>query len=134
MPEWILSCRDFSVLAGKVIGSGLPKAFSAEELEGLRAVWAQPGAIRSMLAWYRANMRKPPKSGGPIRVPAMLLWGEQDRFLGTHLTRHTMELCDEGELVLFPDNTHWVNHEAAEEVCAHLIRFLRSPKSNDEGS
>jgi hypothetical protein len=38
-----------------------------------------------------------------------------------------MELCEEGELVLFPDNTHWVNHEAAEEVCAHLIRFLQAP-------
>jgi len=134
IPEWILSSREFSVLAGNVSRSSLPDAFSAEELEGLREAWSQPGAIRSMLAWYRANMRKPPQPGGPIRVPAMLLWGEQDRFLGPHLTGHTMELCEQGELVLFPDNTHWVNHEAAEEVCAHLIRFLRSPTSNGEGS
>jgi len=134
MPEWLLSSRDFSLLAGKVTGSGRPKAFSAEALEGLRDAWAQPGAIRSMLAWYRANTRKPPQPGGPIRVPAMLLWGEQDQFLGRHLTRHTMELCEQGELVLFPDNSHWVNHEAAEEVCEHLIRFLMSPPENGVGS
>jgi len=134
-PEWVISLRNFALLASSMTLSGLKGTFSAEALAGLRQAWQQPGAITSMLAWYRANMRKPPRPGGTIKIPAMLLWGERDRFLGTGLAHKTMELCEQGELVLFPDNTHWVNHEAAEEVCSHLLRFLgesrrQSPSEN----
>jgi len=125
MPEWALSLRNFYGLSRSMISSGLPGTFSAAVLSDLREAWKQPGAVRSMLAWYRANMRRPPRPLASINIPAMLLWGEKDRFLGTNLATKTMELCEQGELVRFPDNTHWVNHEAAEEVCTHLIRFLR---------
>ena len=123
-PEWAISLRNFALLASSMTLSGLRGTFSAEVLAGLRQAWQQPGAIRSMLGWYRANMRKPPRPGGKVSIPSMLLWGEQDRFLGTVLAHKTMELCDAGELVLFPNNTHWINHEAAEEVSRHLLRFL----------
>jgi pimeloyl-ACP methyl ester carboxylesterase len=123
-PEWVLALRNCWLLVRSMTLSGLRGTFSSETLAGLREAWQQPGAIRSMLAWYRANMRKPPRPGGEVSVPSMLLWGEKDRFLGTVLAHKTMELCKQGELVLFPNNTHWVNHEASGEVCRHLLRFL----------
>jgi hypothetical protein len=34
-----------------------------------------------------------------------------------------MDHVDQGNLIFFPDNTHWVQHEAAEEVNHYLIDF-----------
>ena len=35
-----------------------------------------------------------------------------------------MDYCDEGNLILFPEATHWVQLDAAEEVNHYLVDFL----------
>jgi hypothetical protein len=35
-----------------------------------------------------------------------------------------MDYVDEGNLILFPEATHWVQHDAAEEVNHYLIDFI----------
>jgi pimeloyl-ACP methyl ester carboxylesterase len=123
IPELVLQRQDFAALADKMWGSAQPDTFSDAAIAGLKEAWAQPGAINTMLNWYRAALRCPPKAGGQITVPSLLLWGEQDAFLGTHLIDPTMAMCDDGQLVRFPENTHWINHEAVEQVCEKLIAF-----------
>ena len=65
-----------------------------------------------------------PKAGRRISVPALLLWGEGDRFLGTPLIEPTAALCDSIEVIRFPDNTHWLPHEQPEVVVNHMVEFL----------
>ena len=45
------------------------------------------------------------------------------------LARLSMDYVEEGNLILFPDATHWVQHEVAEEVNHYLIDFLLDKKS-----
>ena len=101
-----------------------PGTFTDDSLAGHREAWSNPGALRSMIHWYRAALRYPPESGRRITVPALLLWGEQDRFLGTRLIAPTKSRCDSLEVVRFPENTHWLPHEAPEVVVDHLLRFF----------
>ena len=35
-----------------------------------------------------------------------------------------MDDCDEGKLLFFPEATHWVQHEEADEVNQHLLEFV----------
>ena len=35
-----------------------------------------------------------------------------------------LDYCDDGNLIFFPDATHWVQHEEAEEVNRHLWEFV----------
>jgi hypothetical protein len=35
-----------------------------------------------------------------------------------------MDYVDEGNLILFPEATHWVQHYAADEVNHYLIDFI----------
>ena len=132
LPEWFLSVSNFHQLSRAMESSSRPGTFAAEDLVGYRAAWAEPGALGSMLAWYRAALRHRPPAPpdhGRIDHPVCLIWGEQDRFLGTELIAPTLEKCQQGRLVGFPDATHWVLHEELEAVCDTLLEFFGVPES-----
>ena len=59
-----------------------------------------------------------------IKVPTLMMWGMKDAALSHRMARPSMDYCDEGNLILFPDATHWVQLDAAEEVNHYLIDFL----------
>ena len=107
-------------------GSGKIHTFTNEDTKKYKEAWSQPGAISSMLNWYRAGARYffwLPKEMR-IKIPTLMLWGMQDFALTHRLARPSMDYVDEGNLILFPDATHWVQHEAAEEVNHYLVDFL----------
>ena len=53
-----------------------------------------------------------------------MLWGEKDVALGKELARPSIELCADGELIFFPEATHWVQHDEAAAVNAALTDFF----------
>lgn len=53
-----------------------------------------------------------------------MMWGTKDVALTHRMARPSIDHCDDGKLIFFPDSTHWVQHEAAEEVNHYLIDFL----------
>jgi pimeloyl-ACP methyl ester carboxylesterase len=130
LPQWSSSLRDFALLTSIMIRSARPGTFSTESLAGHRKAWSNPDALRSMIHWYRAGLRHPPAGGKRITVPVLLLWGEQDRFLGTSLIGPTEALCESLRVVRFPDHTHWLPHEAPEAVMEHILQFFE--RSEDE--
>ena len=85
------------------------------------------GAITAMIHWYRAALAAPapPPADARVRVPSLLIWGAQDRFLDRGLARPSLELCDDGRLELIEEATHWVQHEEPERVNRLLLDFLR---------
>ena len=60
-----------------------------------------------------------------VRVPTLMLWGKHDVALGFEMAQPSIDLCEKGELVTFGHATHWVQHDAAEEVNQKLVEFLR---------
>ncbi len=131
--EWVLSRNDFEYLARMLTRSGRKDTFTEADLAEYKKAWSQKGALTGMLNWYRAVVRRgidsafssqklPPRR---VHVPTMMLWGKHDVALSSCMTQPSIELCDNGELTFFDKATHWVQHDASDEVNQKLIQFLR---------
>lgn len=107
-------------------GSGKIHTFTNEDIEKYKEAWSQPGAMTAMIDWYRAVLRyQPPMPKDPrIKVPTLMMWGMKDVALTHRMARPSMDYVDEGNLILFPEATHWVQHDAAEEVNHYLVDFI----------
>lgn len=129
LPEWLLSRRDFAFTAKALGAIARPGTFSDEDYAAYRRAWRQPGALRGMLAWYRAALRKPPRRLPSVRVtpPTRIFWGLDDPALGAEMIDLSLELCERGDAVRFPGLTHWLLHEEPEQVGGALLDFFRAP-------
>jgi pimeloyl-ACP methyl ester carboxylesterase len=126
LPERLLSANDFRETARALRGSGLIHTFTDEDICKYKEAWSQPGAMTSMLNWYRAAVRNRgwiPKDMR-IKVPTLMMWGRKDFALSQRMARPSMDYIDEGNLILFPEATHWVQHDAAGEVNHYLTDFI----------
>jgi pimeloyl-ACP methyl ester carboxylesterase len=84
------------------------------------------------LNWYRAAARRGLKSyfrrqkssARRVKPPTLILWGKRDIALSLDMVGPSIELCDEGQAVIYDKATHWVQLDAADEVNGRLIGFL----------
>ncbi len=126
LPERLLGREDGRLLAANLRGK-TPESITREDRNRYREVWRIPGALTGMVNWYRAMLRHPPRASGSSRVtvPTLILWGEQDRYLSKELGPLSLERCDHGRLVTFPDAGHWLQHDEPTGVNDELLSFLR---------
>jgi pimeloyl-ACP methyl ester carboxylesterase len=130
LPETLLAANSTRGLEQVLRGSGKPDTFSEQDLAEYRKTWSQPGAITAILNWYRAaryiagGSTNGKRKAQRISVPTLILWGEQDVALEKSLAQQSLELCENGQIVFFPNATHWVQHDEAEAVNQHLAAFL----------
>jgi pimeloyl-ACP methyl ester carboxylesterase len=125
LPEKGMRANNWRGAVSALRGSGKIHTFTNEDIKLYKEAWSQPGAITAMINWYRAvryQMKLPKEMR--IKVPTLMLWGVKDVALTHRMARPSIDHCDDGKLILFPDATHWVQHEAAEDVNQHLIDFL----------
>lgn len=130
LPEWLLRRQGYALMRRAVSATARPGAFTETDLDRYTQAWAQPGALRAMLGWYRAFMRR---SGHTFResaglpryaMPALLLWGERDVALGVELAEQSARLLANGRLVRLPEATHWVQHDFPDLVNKYLLEHL----------
>jgi pimeloyl-ACP methyl ester carboxylesterase len=126
LPETILRIGNWSVAADGIRRSSKSNAFTDEDLEKYKEAWSRPGAMTAMLNWYRAAVWYRPQlaENMRVRVRTLMLWGVNDIALSRRMARPSLDYCDEGNLIFFPEATHWVQHEEAEEVNRHLLEFV----------
>jgi epoxide hydrolase 4 len=126
LPETGMRQDDWRGAERVLRGSGKTHTFTNEDIEKYKEAWSQPGAMTSMINWYRAAFRYPPSmmKDPRIKVPTLMMWGMKDFALSHRMARPSMDYVDEGNLILFPDATHWVHLDAADEVNHYLIDFL----------
>ncbi|MDP2497621.1 MAG: alpha/beta hydrolase [Candidatus Palauibacterales bacterium] len=127
VPEWLGSRNDFAWLGAMLRRSSREGAFSEEDLERYRAAWRREGAPTGMLNWYRAMFRHPdapPRR--PVEAPTLVLWGDDDMALLPELATRSVDRCEDGRLVRFPDATHWIQHERPDEVTDLILEHLGS--------
>ena len=104
----------------------MPDDFNEEQRDRYRKAWAQPGAMTSMINWYRASLRGSRRSKMPskIQVPTLVLWGQKDPYLSYEMASLSVDLCEVGRLITFEDATHWVMHDKPREVSQLLIEHF----------
>jgi pimeloyl-ACP methyl ester carboxylesterase len=126
LPEWLLSRRQHAGLIQLLVKSGQPGTFTDQDLLEYRKAYAQPGALTRMIHWYRALLRYPPAAPADyrLRMPVLILWGKQDIALSEEMVQPSAEMCDDVKLVFYEEATHWVQHDAAQQVSGALIKFL----------
>ena len=130
LPEALGGWRDFGFLIRSLTRSARPGTFTPADLAAYRAAWAAPGELTGMVKWYRAAFRHrpaPPAGGGRVTVPALILWGNRDRFLDRDLADLSASFCADARVVRFPAATHWLFHEEPDRANAILLNFLRAP-------
>ena len=126
LPEAGMRAANWRGAERAIRGSGKIDTFTDEDIEKYKEAWAQPGAMAAMINWYRAAVRYPLSIPEDmlVRVPTLMMWGMKDFALSHRMARPSMDYCAEGNLILFPDATHWVQLDAAEEVNHYMIDFL----------
>jgi len=102
-------------------------AISKEDLQKYVEAYAQPGAVKSAVAYYRAAFRgflsavKMPK----VKAPLLMLWGEHDTALGKELTYRTKDYCDNTCEILYDSTSgHFVQHDNPDWVNEKLLNFF----------
>lgn len=125
LPERLLSSDNYKPLWRAMRNSARRGTFTEDDREKYVAAWSQPGALSAMIGWYRA-MFKAVEPGTRrryarrIQMPTLILWGEQDIALGVELAEESVNWLENGRLIRYPDNTHWIVDELADEVAAQL--------------
>jgi epoxide hydrolase 4 len=104
-------------------------AYTPEEMDRYIEAWSQPGAVTSMLNYYRNSVRTPPKKAKaairPISAPTLVIWGQRDRYLGPKLAEPDPDDVPNLDRVeRLADASHWVHHDEAEHVNQLLIDFF----------
>jgi pimeloyl-ACP methyl ester carboxylesterase len=126
LPELGMRLKDWRGTVLALRGSGLVHTFTKEDIEKYKEAWSQPGAMTAMINWYRAAVRDRSwiLNEMRIRVPTLVMWGMKDFALTHRMARPSLDYVEKGNLIFFPEATHWVQRDAAEEVNHYLIDFL----------
>lgn len=117
LPERLLSAGKGRLLAAGLRRSGLDAATARRFAS--RAV--DPGALTGPLNWYRALPLDAATLPGPVSVPTLYVWGDQERFVtraAATACRHWVSGPYRFETV--QNGGHWLPTTAAEEVW-HLL-------------
>ena len=126
LPERLMRLFNFAPMVRSLQSSSRPGTFSEQDLQRYREAWSQPGALTSMLNWYRAFSlyQEEALSGKKIAVPSLILWGVRDVALIPEMARASADCCEQATLHFFEDATHWVQHEKTEEVNRLITEFI----------
>jgi epoxide hydrolase 4 len=125
LPEYLARRNDHALLFAPF--AALPSAaqLTPEERQAYRSALEQPGALTAMINYYRAMFRP----SGAVRLrridaPVLVLWGDQDAYLGRALAPPGARWASRAQLEYFPGVGHFIQHEAPERVTERLIEFL----------
>jgi pimeloyl-ACP methyl ester carboxylesterase len=107
-------------------GSSQTDTFSTQDMQRYRQAWRKPGALRGMLAWYRAALRYADNTftAGKVSVPTLILWGDRDVALDKRTADQSLAWCRQGRIIHFPSATHWIQHDEPEAVNSALLGFI----------
>ena len=127
LPERVMSSNLPRLVERAMRGSAVRKgAFSDEDLQVYIEALREPGALTAGINYYRAAARWGRKLPiKPITAPTLIIWGEDDRFLGKELVAGTERFVPDLLVKYIPNCGHWVQQEAADEVKLALLDFLR---------
>jgi epoxide hydrolase 4 len=108
-----------------------PGTFSEEDIRRYAEAMTRPGALTAATNYYRALFgRSPAQNRGLLRrieAPVVVIWGEEDRYLGTELAEPETSWVPNVRVERLLNASHWVQQDSLHRVNALLLRFLRAP-------
>lgn len=113
---------------------------SAADRAAFIKAWSEPGALTGMFNWYRAMRMDPPKPGAApatevyndealmVRVPTLVIWGEQDTSLLPGCVEGLERWVPEVEVRRMPDGSHWIVYEKPALVSEAIRSWIQQPR------
>jgi pimeloyl-ACP methyl ester carboxylesterase len=127
LPEGVVHANDWHFFRHFLHDAKPP--YTAEEMDRYIEAWSQPGAATAMINYYRSSVRTSPKTAEaqirPVAAPTLVIWGEQDRYLGPELAEPGHDDVPNLDRVeRLADASHWVHHDEHERVTQLLTEFF----------
>jgi pimeloyl-ACP methyl ester carboxylesterase len=137
VPEWLLQQNLANFLQDWFQRQAIRKAaFSSETLRIYQSALSKTGALSAALQYYRqwlspqtwlSRLTNP----GPIQVPTLVLWGQEDAILSPALSEGFERwIATPFRLRLIPECGHWIQQEVPQLVNLELLSFLRDGPPN----
>jgi epoxide hydrolase 4 len=137
-PEEMMAANDFALMDDLMVRIGGRGAQLSDAAQAVyHEAWAQPGALRGGLNYYRAaRMGEQVAAGGvphefarkissqTIEVPTLVIWGANDAALLPSLTRGLGQWVPRLRVEIVPGAGHWVPYERPGEVNALIREFV----------
>ena len=130
LPERLIAARDFQALRRALRQQPTrPGAFTAQDIDRYMAAAAQPGALRAAINYYRAavraNLLAQMHNLRRVDIPTLIIWGDQDRYLGRELAEPDRAWVPEVRVERIPQASHWVQADAPQRVNQLMVDFLQ---------
>lgn len=135
---------DCSYLKAMFAGGGsTPDWLDEAALREYLAAWTRPGALASGLCYYKATMLYPGNdaqlaevmNAEPdafiLRMPTLVLWGMQDRYLLPGCLDGLDRFVPYLELHTYGDASHWIVHEMPERINSMIETFALGANAGD---
>ena len=140
--EKILSDNNYAFLL-QLLSEG-ENSWKMSDMERKRYIkaWSRPGALTGGLNYYRASPVYPPSSAKEenslreitklphdifaVKVPTLLIWGEQDIVFSKENLTGLDEYVQDLTIVRIPDGSHWVIKQQPERVNSLIREFIES--------
>lgn len=131
LPERLFGRNNAAAVGEAIRGSAChPERFPDEVIDVYSRNASQPGALTAMINYYRAlirggGARRQQQQGFPqIRIPVLMIWGEDDIALTKETTYATGEFVEDLTIRYLPRVSHWVQQDAPEAVNSMMAAFL----------
>lgn len=123
LPEWLLTRGE-----GRPLIRGLVRQspnFPPDLLETMRRNLTEPGAATAMLNYYRANVLRVSREAHavPVKVPTLLIWGEDDVYLSPELASGLEPMIDDLTVKRLPGVSHWVQQDAPDAANSAIAEW-----------
>jgi epoxide hydrolase 4 len=87
---------------------------------------SKPGALTAMVNYYRNIFQplSPNRKWRVLKVPTLMIWGENDTALGKELTYGTEAYVQDLQIQYIPNCSHWIQQEQPALVNQYMRDFL----------
>lgn len=135
-----LSANNYARLTDALFKWGSKWKMTEELKNKYITAWSQPGALTGGLNYYRVSPLYPPTSNEDeerireimnlpremftVKVPTLVIWGEQDQALLTGNLNGLEQYLDDLTVQRIPNGSHWVVHEQPELVNTIIREFI----------
>jgi pimeloyl-ACP methyl ester carboxylesterase len=130
LPEWLIRRNDYAMVRSLFRQGPARKSADPEhDIQRYIQAIAQPGALTAAINYYRAAMCGGPRSAlqavQPITLPTLLIWGDQDPYLVSSLTKGLDRWVANLRIEHLPQGGHWIQNDEPDEVNRILLDFLQ---------
>ena len=127
LPELLIQADDYKAIESAFKGMAIDKnAFTLDDIDAYKNAAAKRGALTAMLNYYRSNFGRNlfNRNWGILKIPTLMIWGENDIALGKELTYETQFYVENLQIKYIPNCSHWVQHEKPDLVNQYMRDFL----------